>query len=1002
MKKNNFDTPAEKTEFGPGKTPLYYSNVGLFSDPFLEDRLPNLEKYYTHPSTQFLNSYWNIDEKDSRKFNEAFQGVMNLWNDLDQNVPKFCTKERQLQNNWIDKIFKLLGWTIELEESSSKNGITNFPDYALFASLEDWKKSKDLTGNNKFKKALAVADAKDWGISLDGKGFSNKNPSFQIVNYLKQTDKSWGILTDGKYWRIYSLRSESKHTTFYEIDLEKILATGDTERFKYFYNFFRVEAFVVDSKLSDRSFLDLVFEDGKYYSQRVEKNLNERVYKVVSSICQGFLEYYKNPSEKDLEQVYEYSMYYLFKLMFVLNCESKGLLEVNKQDDYYEYSLRKKCLEIKSQFEEGKVWSGQPATYNYISTLFKLLKDGDEKIGVHGFGKEPFEIGSLKFYTDNQINDVHLNNALLELSCDYDEDDNLQFIDYKILSSDHLGSLFEGLLEFGLHKDGRNVQLLNSKGQRKNTGSYYTPSFMVDFIVEESLKLFSSKKTTQEILACKILDPAMGSGHFLLGVTKYLENIIIEKQNNNPEEKGNINFDVIRKKVIRDCIRGVDINPLATELAKFSLWIYSSQKGDFLEPLGTHFVCGNSLLDSFNWKNIGLEKGVDCIIGNPPYLGEQGNKEVFDIVKDNVVYNNVYKRHMDYFYFFIGRGVELLKSGGSLSFITTSYWYNAESSEKLKLYLTQHGHMDMFVDFQDQIIFQGAKGQHNCMFKFLKVPGKNKEELIGTISDFKKIVLTAKVATKKRLYKGYVNIDDYFLIKQGIVTGADKVSNRNIEKIPSKFLKDVEHGDGIFILSNQELSDLKLTRDEKKIVKPLYTAKNITNDGIDAEYDKNILVTNLIKNINDYPNIKSHLEKFKTILTSRSQMEHCLDWWDLHQLRLKDKSKSGIIKDYFFDKPKIVYVSLSEKPNFQYDDGEFYCTGGGLGGIYYIYSNEFNMVATQRLANYLNSKEFLARILSGEFNIAKKGKAFNFSGEAMKKITIPFDIVEDLSRKIAS
>ena len=117
----------EKTEFGPGKTALYYNNNGLFSDPFLEDRLPNLEKYYNNPSTRFLNEYWNIDESNSTKYNEAFQQVMNLWNKLDQNVPKYCSKERQVQNSWIDPIFRILGWEIELEEASSKNGVTNFP-----------------------------------------------------------------------------------------------------------------------------------------------------------------------------------------------------------------------------------------------------------------------------------------------------------------------------------------------------------------------------------------------------------------------------------------------------------------------------------------------------------------------------------------------------------------------------------------------------------------------------------------------------------------------------------------------------------------------------------------------------------------------------------------------------------------------------------------------------------------------------------------------------------
>ena len=89
----------EKTEFGPGKTALYYNNVGLFSDPFLEDRLPNLEEYYKNPSTRFLNEYWNIDESDASKYNKALQDILDLWNDLDQDIPSYCANERQLQNS---------------------------------------------------------------------------------------------------------------------------------------------------------------------------------------------------------------------------------------------------------------------------------------------------------------------------------------------------------------------------------------------------------------------------------------------------------------------------------------------------------------------------------------------------------------------------------------------------------------------------------------------------------------------------------------------------------------------------------------------------------------------------------------------------------------------------------------------------------------------------------------------------------------------------------------
>jgi methylase of polypeptide subunit release factors len=910
----------EKTEFGPGKTALYYNNVGLFSDPFLEDRLPNLEKYYKHPSTRFLNDYWNVDESDATKYNNAFQNVMDLWNKLDQDVPKFCVKERQLQNSWIDKIFEYLGWTIELEETSSKNGVTNFPDYALFASVDDWKKSKSLTGNNKFKRALAVADAKDWGISLDGKGFSNKNPSFQIINYLKQTDKNWGILTDGKYWRIYSLRSDSKHSTYYEIDLEKILASGDYQRFKYFYNFFRSDAFVLDAKLGDRSFLDFVFEDGKFYSQTVEKNLNERVYKVVNSICQGFLANYSDPSDQDLKEVYENSMYYLFKLMFVLNCESKGLLEVNKQDDYYESSLRKKCLEIKEQKDQGKNWSSQPRSYNYILDLFDLLKKGDQKIGVHGFGNEPFEMGSSEFYSKNKIGDDYLNNALLELSCDVDNEGGLQVIDYKILSPDHIGSLFEGLLEFNLIKEGKKVDLVNTKGDRKSTGSYYTPDYLVDYIVEETLTSLVLNKDPSEILKLRVLDPAMGSGHFLLGVVKYLENTIIQIQNTDSKVKGSIEFDKVRQKILKNCVFGVDINPLATQLAKFSLWIYTSNKGDYIEPLKDQFVTNNTLSDHMNWEKefehqIKIGE-IDAIVGNPPYIGEKGNKEIFHAIKEHSIGKRFYQGKMDYFYFFFHKTLDLLKQNGIASLVSTNYFITASGAPNLRADLKDRATLLKIINFNELKIFKGAQGQHNQVTFFKKgrdskadcecyaatLKGACNLEVLNSVLERKNRILI----NNEKIYYGKDNqiligvvegnkLLDGILRKMkagntvlseiaNVNTGADVTISEIKKSHMKKFKGDFKENDGVFVLNKEAC--LSIPKSEHDRLKTFIKCSDITSYEMKAPNDKKLIYFTWTDSIAKHPKIENHLKKFKKILDD--QMERYGEdypWYALHRPR---------------------------------------------------------------------------------------------------------------------
>ena len=188
-----------------------------------------------------------------------------------------------------------------------------------------------------------------------------------------------------------------------------------------------------------------------YYAKEVEDNLKYRVFEVVEEIAKGFVRNRTSLSEEQLKEIYDHSLYYLFRLMFVLNCESKNLLSVDQTSDYFEYSLRRQIARLKEQFDGSQNWSSQSRTYDLINSLYELLANGDEKIGVHGFGTEVFSSGLAEFYDTHSIPDFNLNKALVQLACDYDDTNDsadLQFIDYKRLSEDHLGSLFEGLLEY--------------------------------------------------------------------------------------------------------------------------------------------------------------------------------------------------------------------------------------------------------------------------------------------------------------------------------------------------------------------------------------------------------------------------------------------------------------------------------------------------------------------------------------------------------------------------
>ena len=138
-----------------------------------------------------------------------------------------------------------------------------------------------------FKTAVAIGDAKAWSRDLDRKyksgsdAFTNMNPSFQIDFYLRETDRVWGILTNGRQWRLFHRNTSYRLDQFYQFNLEDILESDkfDLDSFCYFYYFFRCEAFVFDHE--GKSFLDQVYSESKEHTVGVTEDLEIRVYKAL-------------------------------------------------------------------------------------------------------------------------------------------------------------------------------------------------------------------------------------------------------------------------------------------------------------------------------------------------------------------------------------------------------------------------------------------------------------------------------------------------------------------------------------------------------------------------------------------------------------------------------------------------------------------------------------------------------------------------------------------------
>lgn len=592
-------------------------------------------------------------------------GYKQLYNDIkslyekEKIVIEGCTNnEAELERIFIRPILEMLSFKFSVQSpilDSAKR-----PDYALFKTDEDRTEAFNNEDSPDFYcKAICVADAKAWDKNLDrkdGTQFTNQNPSYQIDYYLRETNKKWGILTNGRKWRLYFEEESHRLDTYYEVDLVKCLESKP-EEFKYFYFFFRKDAFIHEEK----SFLYQAYNQSGKYSQSVGENLEENIYKALLWMAKGYFAVKTNKleiNEENLKEVHSNSLIFLYRLLFVLYVESKGLIETGKiprkYQDYNITTLIDEILEKKDDDTLNPV--GGLYAWKFNDQIFKLIDQGSKAMGIpesvftipayNGglFSNEKHPFLAPQDLGGKKIQDKYLAQVIdLVTRSRSPEHKGKGRIDYADLSIRHLGGIYEGLLEYKLKiaeedivpvkqkgklmyitlEEARDknkvysedeivkrgdVYLVTDKGERKATGSYYTPDYIVKYIVEntvgpvldEKLKKFKTSEEKKEaILSTKVLDPAMGSGHFLVEATTYIATRLAEVTE--PEE-GKRDIDLAKREVVKHCIYGVDLNPLAVELAKLSLWLTTLSEDKPLSFLDHHLKIGNSLIGADLYK----------------------------------------------------------------------------------------------------------------------------------------------------------------------------------------------------------------------------------------------------------------------------------------------------------------------------------------------------------------------------------------------------------------
>lgn len=856
---------------------------------------------------------------------ESLQIIKDLVARFKQNEKSYTSviyDESNTRTDFIDKFFEALNWDVRNDNGFAErfrevvredkvviNGQTKAPDYSF-----------RLGGQKIF-----FVEAKKPSVNIK----DDIAPAYQLRRYAYTAKLPLSILTDFEEFAVFDTKIKpNPNDKASAARIQYMRYDQYEENFDYLWNTFSKEAVQTGS-------FDQYCESGKN-----KRGTSEIDNELLSTIEKWRLDLAKNIALRNpqlsLRNLNVAVQKIIDRIIFLRIAEDKDMEDLetlknacNSSDAYNE---------LKKVFENANVKynSGLFASENWINELIidsKVLKD--------------------------------IANELYYPSCPYA---------WVALPVEVLGNIYEKFLgseiNFKNVKNGHTVTVEEKPEIKKAGGVFYTPTYIVKYIVEQTIGKKLADCTPENASSITICDPACGSGSFLVGAFKYLLNWYLDKYTKNKTEenknlktgklisvKNGIELSIQeKKKILTTHIYGVDIDAQAVEVTKLSLYLqmlegegkqenslFRESDMHVLPYLGDNIKCGNSLIGSdfyasqdlslfeeeamykvnaFDWEKefsqIFKNGGFDCVIGNPPYVNINTMPEYHEYFSKK--YSEIHTGYNDLMYYFLYRGINLLNKTGIYGVITSNYFLGNEYAKKLRLFLNSK--VTSIINFKNAQIFSEASVHTTLLFA--KNENTENEIKIFTYRENKspqEVILNESydfsTLTKNEL-------SDTWLI-------ADKSSTSIINKINtnSVFLGDIaeivkgaETGkNGIFSVPYKIIKDNLI---EEEIVRKCIKNSHIHRYHINS-VDLFLIYCDNNFSSKKYPNTYKYLEKYKNELSDRrGPKNNEYEWWRLHRPSVKE----------FHDAPeKIIVPYRAEHNRFAYDDQQFFNDGGDIRAI---------------------------------------------------------------------
>lgn len=494
--------------------------------------------------------------------------------------------EADTEDRLVYPVTERLGW-IRMVKTAIEKANRQIPDAFLFLDAEDRKRADgEKIPADRVKHANLLLEAKKWNVPFDQRVDRDTPPMSQLMAYLSRAEVHsnrrvrWGILTDGRKWRLSFMGASSLLTDYLEIDLAEALGVPgiQTDLFspqdeaardhalKLFLLFFSDAAFRPGE--DGRTLHDIAFDEGRFWEERVRKSLSDTIF---GTVFPGLIRALKaadkqapaHPGPAYLAELREAAFTFLYRLLFTLYAEDRDMLP--KRDKAYDdYGMNKRVrVDIAERLERGDPLSARRSDYyDQCLKVFDMIDGGDTSIGVPPFNGGLFHQDRSPLLNRARIGDEAFA-PLFDALSRTEKDGRRVFINYRDLSVRELGAVYEKLLEYEPVMDAAaqgGIGIRLNAFARKGSGSYYTPDELVKLIIERTLspliaearqafdgeaaKKAPDQKTLERldpanaILNLKICDPAMGSGHFLVALVDYLADEVYKDVGGQPEIGG--------------------------------------------------------------------------------------------------------------------------------------------------------------------------------------------------------------------------------------------------------------------------------------------------------------------------------------------------------------------------------------------------------------------------------------------------------------------------------